>query len=430
MKGMTCLLALGFIMLHFSASFAVAQDDYGKPYYLTGGEPVYALDKLPGSNTRRITTYLPITTLIFKDTHQPLETIIENISYSSCITQYGEHFLIPSNRISTTSFDTKFGKQTIIFQQPGYICPRTNHDCDDSTGIDINRGSVLELVDKGDDIVVLRGKLDDNSIEGVLRRNRFDEWEAKGILTDAAKNHPSYKILEKTELKSFNTSCNEEKKSVDLTRLRAEISAIASVGTGGLLSQLVKIFDLKFEITTAQEFETNNTTSSSYGGKGLATRFWHIKLEALNPEYIDNDSGPIKEYFIKAEIACQDTAEIFIKNISINNRKKNKGYLSHRDMYDKSGCGTLDDNGKLESDDKCLSVYHKNGERVFFTSINSPSAYDQALKIWGKQLNDSSEAAIFLSFFNASCPDKCKHGRHLRQDCNTLLGSRSDKPKP
>jgi len=420
MKTITHLCTAGFIILCCCIPFTTAQDDYGPPYYLTGGEPVYALDIRMDSNTRRIVTYIPITTLIFKDKRQRLETSIENTSYTSCITQYGERFLIPSNRISSTTFATKFGKQTIIFQQPGYICPKRNRDCDDSTGIEINRGNVLELVEKGDDLVVLRGKLDDNLAEGVLRRNRFDEWEAKGILTDSAKHYPSYKIVEKTELSSLNTNCNEEKKSVDLTKLRAEIEVSASVGTGGLISQLAKILDLNFEITEAQELETSKTTESAYGGKGLATRFWRIRLQALNPEYIE-DNNPIKHYFIKAEIACQDTTEIFIRTISINNGQKMKGYLSHDDMYDQSGCGKLDVNGKLESDDNCLSVYHKNGERIFFTSVNSPSAYDQALKTWGDQLNDSSEAAIFLSLFNASCPDKCRHGRHLRQDCNTLL---------
>lgn len=409
MKSITNLFIIGFIVLNYGVGFAMAQDDYGPPYYLTGGEPVYALDIRQDPNTRRIATYLPITTLIFRDKIQPLETTVENTSYSSCITQYGERYLVPSNRISTTSFATKFGRQTIIFQQPGYICPKRNRDCDDSTGIEINRGNVLELIDKADDLVTLRGNFDDNLIEGVLRRSRFDEWEAKGILTDAAKKHPSYRIIEKTELRSLNTNCNEEKKSVDLSMLRAEIEASASVGTGGLLSQLSKILDLKFGLTVVKELETSKTTVSAYGGKGFATRFWRIKLEALNPEYIE-DGSPIKEYFIKAEITCQDTTEVFIRSISINTGEKNKGYLSHDNMYAVSGCGKLDENGKLDSKDKCLSVYHKNGDRVFFTSVNSPGEYDQALKTWGEQLNDSSEAAIFLSFFNASCPDKCKHG--------------------
>ena len=241
-----------------------------------------------------------------------------------------------------------------------------------------------------------------------------------GILIDASKKHPSYIIIENKELKSLNTNCNEEKKTVDLAKLREEIEVSASVGTGGLLSRLASILDLKFEIKGAQELETNKSTESAYGGIGLATRFWRLRLEALNPEYID-DNTPIKEYFVKAAIKCQDTTEIYINYISINNGMKLKGSLSHTAMYKGSGCGELDSNGNFKSDDNCLKVYHKNGERIFFTSVNSPSAYESALKTWGNQLNDSSEAAIFLSLFNASCPDKTRHGKNLRQECNQLL---------
>lgn len=369
--------------------------------------------------THRIVAYLPHGTLVFY--HPTLGTKqIGSKEYRAVVTQFGQQLWVLNSEVSnSTSFRKVYGTQNIIFNQDGFMCPEENKFCDEVSGQEINRGSVLETVTTGTDFYHLRlregfGEGEDRvnrTRDGFLSVRRFNGFERLGVLTDARKQHPAALHLGATRLESLSTRCGEQWSGLS----REELSGGLEGRVGfDLLTFLSASFGIKATKTESEEIR------ASYGGAGLATERIQIMIKRPNEDGKFR-AQPVQRLYMSLEIKCigsqNDQEAVHIQSVTVRDERRYLSRITSRDVYE------LDDGFHTPSDDALSLVYSKNGGRPFLLSISSRDDYRRAMAMLMAKINniDVSLANILLSELNSSCSNRLEGERTDRRACSEAL---------
>ena len=336
------------------------------------------------------------------------------------MTQFGQQLWVLYSEVSnTTTFKDVYGTQNVIFNQDGFMCPRDNKICDEVSGQEINRGSVLETVSSGPDFYHLRLKEGfgegearvNRTREGYLAVGRFDEFERLGILTDARKRHPAAVHLGANEIESLSTRCGEQWSG----RSQEDILRYFEIGAG---FDVLGFLATKFGIRATQT--NSNTIEATYGGNGIATK--RIEVLIKRPDQDGKfSSQPTQHLYLSFEMKCigsqNDQEAVHIRSATVRDEDGYLGKLTSSDVYQ------LDEDANTPSDDALSLVYSKNGPRPFLVSISSRDDYRRTIGILMAKINgiDVSLANILLSEFNASCSNRLEGNRTHRQTCREVL---------
>jgi hypothetical protein len=392
-----------------------------QPYYLTGGTYALALDTDPGTNLHRIATFLPSHTPIFKEEQIP----VNGQPYVTVFTQHGQRLLVSAKFISPKSFVDKYRPKTIIYHENSYICPSENTSCDASTGLEIGKGDVLRRLpgDNSDLVHLSHTDVDGSIVDGVLHDDAYERLLSSGIITDAARPYPRYKVERVTPFNSLSTVCGEQREKVDLKELKAE--AKVSIGIGDLLRRLTGLFDLNLDLSHL--WEKSETVKSAYGHEHAALTFEKIDIDVVDPDFRGDPPQASRSFYITAEQVCSGVGpkapRIYVNSVHIKEENGVERVRTFHKFYPKL---RPDDRipESIDEDSPQYKVYQWNGGHSYLTSINSPPEYERVFEIWQKQIEDPSLAAIFMGLFNSSCPDKKQSGLNLRQECNRVLSPR------
>lgn len=383
-------------------------NEFGPIHYIWEGTYALENNRKDFSKPHRVATYLPPTTLVFLKKRMPKK--ISGKDYKFVVTQHGQKLLVHDETISDKSFLYSYGRQNIIFHQNSHMCHEDDKDCDE--GIDITRGNVLELLEKGTYVklkkVIVAGKTKKEVI-GYLHKTTFENFLDAGILTDASKQYPRYKHFSTQQISSLSTECGKKRKEIDLSVLSNEVSL--TISPTGFIPWLKDIFSIEAKVSAKKEKQ--NVIEVSYGGDDIAIDYFVITI--LEPDNDGNFSINQKRTFnIYAKIKCimPSGLKIYIDNLTINEGKEFAGMLSFESIN-----GAISSDGTLNERSKPYKIYKKNGASYFLTSINSYKHYEKALMHWVEQFEDVSLAHILMTEFNVSCPEKDKNGRLVRKKC-------------
>lgn len=260
-----------------------------------------------------------------------------------------------------------------------------------------------------------------------LQNDTYKSYLAKGIFTDAARRYPRYVLKSITEFSSLDTECGKRKEQVDLQSLKAE--AKGSIESENLLIWLTRIsglFNLKLELSGQMDIENSKSVKSEYGDQHGAFVFQKLDLDVVDPEFQRDPPEPSRTYFITVEQVCAGVGSevggpIYVNAVHV---KDQDGVIRARHFgkfYPKLAASGDKIPESVDEDGPQMKVYQKSGGHPYLTIINSRSDYTRIFRLWQEQFEDASLAAIFMSLFNSSCPDKKVSGQNLRQECNKIL---------
>ena len=412
-------LALLLVVSASSAALAQSFDKLTPQRFLWQGTFGLKLSPPSAGATHRIVTYLPHGTLVFyHPTHDTKQ--ISSREYRAVVTQFGQQLWVLNSEVSNiTTFRDVYGTQNIIFNQDGFMCPRENKICDEVSGQEINRGSVLETISAGPDFYHLRlkegfGEGEDRvnrTREGYLAVGRFYEFERLGVLTDARKLHPAALHLGANRLDSLTTRCGEQWSG----RKQEEISKHFEGRAGfDILGFLATTFGIRATQSESEAIE------AAYGGTGIATE--RIEIMTRRPDQEGKFSlQPVQRLYMSLEIKCigsqNDQEAVHIRSVTVRDERGYLGKITSTDVYD------LPDSLDTPSDDALSLVYSKNGRRPFLVSISSRDDYRRIMGVLMAKINgiDVSLANILLSELNASCSNRLEGDRTHRQACREAL---------
>ena len=375
----------------------------------------------PGA-THRIVSYLPHSSLVFYHPKLINTKQIGSSEYRAVVTQFGQELWVLDSEVSnTTSFKKVYGTQNVIFNQDGFMCPTENKICDEVSGQEINRGSVLETVAAGPDFYHLRLKEGFGEGENRVNRTRdgylpiaqFNEFERLGVLTDARKQHPAALLVSTKKLDVLSTRCGEVWSEQKLS----DVSEQLNVQTG---FDFLGFFATALGITATKT--TTNTIKATFGGPGIAME--RIEVVIKQPDSNGNfSSQPDQALYLSLEIKCigsqNDQEAVHIRSLTVRNKDGYLGQIASADIYN------LPDGVKTPSDDALSLVYSKNGRRPFLVSISSRDEYRSTIGVLMDKINDIdiSLANILLSELNASCNNRLVGNQTHRQTCTRALPS-------
>ena len=376
--------------------------------------------EVPSTGARhRVVTYLPHGTLVFY--HPDYDTKqIGKIEYRAVVTQFGQQLWVLNSEVfNRKTFKEIYGTQNVIFNQDGFMCPMDHKICNEVSGQEINRGSVLETVSAGSDFYHLRLKEKfgegenrvDRTREGYLAIGQFDEFERLGILTDARKQHPTALHLDTKRIDVLATRCGEQWSG----QSQEDISKHFEGDVGGsFLGFLAAKFGIRATRTKSETIE------ASYGGKGVATERIEIQTKRPDPDG-KFSSQPIERLYLSLEIKCigsqNDQEPVHIRSVTVRDEDGYLGKLTSSDIYEL--IGDVD----TPPDDALSLVYSKNGRRPFLVSISTREDYRRTIGVLMAKINsiDVSLANILLAELNASCSNRREGNRTHRQACKAKL---------
>ena len=357
-------LALAASSITLAASF----DKLTPQRFLYKGTFGLDLAESSPAGTHRVATYLPHTTIVFYHPNHPHTKEINGVMYRAVVTQFGQMLWVLDSEVSNkVNFESVFGTQNVIFNQDGFICPKGNKFCVEVSGHEIDRGSVLETVDAGDDFYHLRYKevigLGDQQVsrthEGYLSNSQFDEFEHYGILTDARKQHPAALHIKTNKIDSLTTRCGEQWSGKKGRSISAEIGADAGMSILDFLS-------VKFGIRATRT--DTETVQATFGGAGIATE--RLVLNVVRPDSNGQfSSQPNEPLYLSLEIECigsqNDQEAVHISSVVVRDKDDYLGKIASEDFYN------LPNQLHTPPEDALSQVYSKNGRRPFLLSISS-----------------------------------------------------------
>lgn len=417
------LMFFSSVLLFLIGASTLAQaqsfDNLTPQRFLWKGTFGLELSRSPSDATHRIVTYLPHHTLVFY--HPQRETKqIGNKEYRAVVTQFGQRLWVLNSEVSNSrSFQSIYGTQNVIFNEDGFICPREDKFCDEGSGNEINRGSVLETVSTGPDFYHLRlsevfGEGEDRHrriSEGYLTVKRFNELERLGVLTDARKQHPAALHLGTREIETLSTRCGEEWTERSQFDISKEIGAEVGLDLWNFLSASLGISARKTE---------SNVVEANFGGEGISTK--RIEITTKRPDLQGKFSTqPVEHLYMSLEIKCigsqNDQEAIHIRSVTVRDGNGYLGTITSSDVFD------LVDGVETPSDDALSLVYSKNGRRPFLLSISSRDDYRNAIRVLMKKIDglDVALANILLSELNATCSTRLEGDRTHRKACREKL---------
>ncbi|HME24902.1 MAG TPA: hypothetical protein VKI44_26840 [Acetobacteraceae bacterium] len=413
-----------FLILTASAALhGAAGQGFSDPYYLI--DKTFALDPSlkPGTSSYRISTFLPHHTLIFTDPKKVTVTIGGEANVS-VITESGERLIIPQRWISTKTFKAVYKDLTIAFHEDSFLCPEDERDCKGATGIDIPKGSVFSIAENSGGFIKLSGTIDGTNVTGYLTAARFDRLRSEVVLTDTSLPHPRLVVDRVTKLESLGTNCGEIKKSISEHSLKADAEASAEPGDAiKFLTRLSGIINLNVKLSTEAEFKRTGSVEASYGEQGISLQFFKVDITALDQSARIDPNNPKRVLIIETTALCVGSGPTafpaVIKEISVREDAQGgvTAILSFKDFY-RSAIKSSD---HLDQNDPAFQVFQLDGNQAFLTSITTAASYSRIRRVWEKQVQDGSIAAILMGMFNATCPRKQVAGRVAIQVCDDAL---------
>jgi len=416
----------------FSALFASSNQanaqDFGPPYWLNLGD--FALDpdyseRGTGQFGYRIVTYLPRTTLVFKQPTNRYPTLgevrsVDGKKYVEVLTHHGLNVLVRRTRISEQPFHENYGDVTNLEEgTTRYILYEDIEVCEERpdcvTGFPVTKGDVITVESTNLGVVKVQLYRNNQIYEGVLLEDKLQNLIEKGKAINLRQRFPSYlydgKIRNVDEL---GLQCGQKQVTVDR-------KATATKAGGGIsISDLIPV--INFEAKATAEKENEVRLVSNQGGDHLAKDYQVVTVTVPRNKR-SNSERSVRRFGIESVIKCTDDGSdrpvfrrnLFIQELSSDNRDNNllEAIISFEDIHDNVSVDNIDGSSSQ------WKVYQNNYKRIFLTSINTRSYYENAIEIWTSRLGgDANLAHILLSVFNASCPEQ------TRKECAKVLKKR------
>jgi hypothetical protein len=309
-----------------------------------------------------------------------------------------------------------------VFHEDTYFCRGAHKNCTVASGMTIRRGHVISGKKDGAFVELNRvefivnpqtQKVSRYENKGFLSNSRFEELLATGVVTDASQKFPRMIHKSSRIIRSMSTDCGITRSVIDTRKLKSELSS--TLTPTGLIPFLKDLFQISASVSASNE--QTETLETKLGGPGYATEYRQLIIQ--EPDDAGNFSIE-KSAYVSSNIKCaqvgMNSQPIYITSLSI--RYRNSFYWLNFSNFCKGNSKELEPNSPE------VKIFQKNGNRPYFTSINSFKDYENSMKTWAAQVGDVSLAAIFLMEFNGSCPRGKVRGHSIEDFCHDALNIR------
>jgi hypothetical protein len=196
----------------------------------------------------------------------------------------------------------------------------------------------------------------------------------------------------------------------------------------GFLGKISSILGLKLEISGTAELERSTTLKAEYGEDGVQLEFSKIGLTVFDSEArVDEDQGSDETLFVTEKILCKGQGEgatpVVVEEVNV---KVGDRLITSKSFQTFYPAITLPaQSAQISDTSKPYKIYIKNGGIPYMTSISGPQSYSRIFHLWSEDL-DYSTAAVLMSMFNRSCPNRMYKGSNILKDCAQLMSDDVD----